>query len=385
MKNILITTGHNLEFSNIIKAENCALYDTDGKRYLDLESGVWCTAVGHCNKRINKILNEQSSKIIHNGFCYMNPQLDETAEKLLRITGIENGKCVFLCSGSEAVEFAAKATKSSSDRPYFLTIKQSFLSSYGSSGEKSNNEWVLFDWLNGDKIEDIEFEKISAFFFEPGSFSGIVQFPPKEIISAIVSKVRKSGGIIIANEVTTGIGRTGEWFGYNHYDFIPDIVAIGKGLGNGYPVSCTVISQEVIKKIDLNKFRYGQSHQNDALGGAIAGEVIDIIEEEKLLEKCRVDGTYLIKSLNSLKDKYGIIKEIRGKGLMIAVEFEYSKVSSYSELIYRELLKKGIILGKRPKLEVFRIDPALTIERCDIDFFLNTFEDILIRIRNGDI
>jgi acetylornithine/N-succinyldiaminopimelate aminotransferase len=384
MKNILVTTGHNLNYSNIVKADNCSLYDSDGNRFLDLESGVWCTSVGHCNPRIHKILTEQSSKIIHNGYCYLNPGMDESAEKILGITGIKKGKCVFLCSGSEAVEFSVKMVKSFTDKPYFLTLKQSFLSAYGISGEKSKDNWVLFDWMNGDKIESIDFKKISAFVFEPGSSGGTVHFPPKEMIGTIISKVRINGGIIIANEVTTGIGRTGEWFGYNHFDFTPDIAAIGKGLGNGYPVSCAVIAENVVNKIDLNLFHYGQSHQNDALGAAIAGEVIDIIENDKLIEKCKVNGEYIRNALNAMKDKYGIIKEVRGKGLMIAIEFEKSSAGSFAEQINGELLKRRIILVKRPGFEVFRVDPALTIEQFDIDYFLRNLGEIIVEIKKRE-
>jgi acetylornithine/N-succinyldiaminopimelate aminotransferase len=382
MKNILVTTGHTLRYTDIVKADNCNLYNSAGNRYLDLESGVWCTSVGHCNQRIHKILTEQSSKIIHNGYCYLNPVLDETAEKLLKITGIKKGKCVFLCSGSEAVEFSVKLTKSFSEKQHFLTLKKSFLSSFGVSGDKSENDWILFDWQNSDDIKNIDFSKISAFVFEPGSSSGLVHFPPKELINTIVSKVRQHGGTIIANEVTTGIGRTGEWFGYNHFDFIPDIVAIGKGLGNGYPVSCSVISENVLSKLNLNEFHYGQSHQNDALGAAIAGEVIDIIEQEGLISKCKHDGEYLMRQLNLIKEKYGIIHEVRGKGLMIAIEFEKMSQGSVAERINDELLKQRIILVKRPGFEVFRVDPALTIDREDLDSFFKNMEEIILKIKN---
>lgn len=384
MKNILITSGHDLKFPNIVRAENCDLYDSDGNKFLDLESGIWCTSVGHSNPRIHKVITEQSGKIIHNGYSYLNPELDKTAEKLLRITGINNGKCVFLCSGSEAVEFSVQMTKSFSTKPYFLTLKQSYLSAYGSSGEKHDNNWILFDWINGDIIDNIDFRNITAFVFEPGSSSGLVHFPPLDLINSIVSKVRENNGIIIANEVTTGIGRTGEWFGYNHYNFIPDIVAMGKGLGNGYPVSCAAISDNVISRLDLHKFHHAQSHQNDALGAAVAAEVIDIIEGDSLLAKSRTNGEYIRSKLNQLKDKYGLIKEVRGKGLMIAVEFHNNTNESIASRINEELLKRKIILVKRPGLEVFRIDPSLTITQNDIDDFLNNLEKIMsdINLKN---
>lgn len=380
MKNVLICTGHELKMQNIVRAENCTLYDSFGQKYLDLESGVWCTSVGHSNLRIQKVINEQSGKIIHTGFYYLNPIMDKTAEKILRITGIKNGKCLFLCSGSEAVELSIKISQSISDKPFILTMKDSYLSAFGSASKKDKSDWILFDWKNNDKIDNIPFENISTFIFEPGSSSGLVHFPPKKLIKEIIAKIRENNGIIIANEVTTGIGRTGEWFGYNHYEIIPDIVAIGKGLGDGYPVSCTVLSQNIVQKLDLNSFRHSQSHQNDPLGAFIANEVIDIIEDNNLIERCKIIGEEIINRLNEIREQYGIIKEVRGRGLMIAIEFEIDNKISFAEKVNSALFKRNIILTKKPGFEVLRIDPALTIEKSDIEYFLNNLKEIISKM-----
>lgn len=382
MKNIFNSTGHELKFPNIVKAYNCSLFDTDGNKYLDLESGVWCTSIGHCNPYITKVISEQSSKMMHSGFCYLNPVINEAAEKILQITGIGVGKCVFLCSGSEAVEYSVQLSRSISDKPFLLTMKNCYLSAYGVSGERSENDWIQIDWMNDSSIEKIDFTKIAAFVFEPGSSLGLVRFPPKDLIRRIVTNIWDNGGIVIANEVTTGIGRTGKWFGYQHYEIVPDIVSIGKGIGNGYPVSCVAISDNVIKRIDGN-FHYFQSHQNDPLGVAIAKQVIEVIENEKLLLRAIDIGSMIRNKLEEMKEKYGIIKEVRGRGLMIAVEFEKNDISSYAEAINKGLLERHIILGKRPGYEVFRIDPALTVEIADIEYFLNCLEDEIKKIKQN--
>jgi acetylornithine/N-succinyldiaminopimelate aminotransferase len=379
MDSVLFCTGHEIKFPDIVKGSNCTLYDAGGNKYLDLESGVWCTSVGHCNPRITKLINDQSSRIIHTGYCYYNPIIEKTSKDILDITGIKTGKCVFLCSGSEAVEFSVKIVQDIYDKPYLLTMKDSYLSAFGSSGEKVNDRWLLFDWKNRDSTDSIPFEKISAFIFEPGSSSGLVHFPPTELIHEIIDKVRANNGIIIANEVTTGIGRTGKWFGYNHYNIIPDIVAIGKGLGNGYPVSCTVLSDNVVNKLDASKFHYSQSHQNDPLGAAIAHEVIEIIKDNNLLVKSKNNGDDIMKRLQGIKEKHGVIKDVRGRGLMIAIEFENNNNFSWADLINNELLKKNIILVKRPEFEIFRMDPALTIDDRDIDYFISSMESIIAK------
>ncbi len=381
MDNILNSIGHELKFSNFVRAENCTLFDDKGDRYLDLESGVWSTPVGHCHPRITQVLSEQSGKMIHSGYCYLNPIVGSAASKILEITGIKTGKCVFLCSGSEAVEFSVQLISKISSKPYFLTMKNCYLSAYGISGERSGNRWIHFDWMNEGNTDKIDFSKIAAFVFEPGSSLGLVHFPPKELIQQIVNRVRECGGYVITNEVTTGTGRTGRWFGYNHFDIIPDIVAIGKGLGNGYPVSCVAIAESVTEKIDPKKFHYGQSHQNDPLGAAVALGVIDVIEKEGLLQRAVTIGEKIRCRFNRMKDEYGIIKEVRGRGLMIAVEFQKNDGFSFAEKINEELLKRNVILAKRPGHEVFRIDPALTIQEEQVEYFLCTIEEIISSLR----
>ncbi|WP_321990770.1 aspartate aminotransferase family protein [Marispirochaeta aestuarii] len=377
MKYILNSTGYDLRYPNFVKAENCTLYDSEGNKYLDLESGVWCTSIGHCHPQITKIITEQSNKMIHTGYCYLNPIIDSTAAKILEITGIESGKCVFLNSGSEAVEYSIKIIKSFSEKPYFLTMKNCYLSAYGISGERSNNDWIHFDWMNDDDIENLDFTQIAAFVFEPGSSLGLVNFPPASLVHKIVNKIRECGGYVITNEITTGVGRTGKWFGHQYYGFIPDIVAIGKGLGNGYPISCVAISKSVIERVDFSTFHHAQSHQNDPLGASVAGEVISVIDKNNLLQRAVKVGENIQNRINAIKEKYGIIKEVRGRGLMIAIEFENNDKYSFADTINEILLQKNIILVKRPGYEVFRIDPALTIEHEQIEYFLGTFERII--------
>ena len=233
---------------------------------------------------------------------------------------------------------------------------------------------IGLDWLNNESIEKIPFEQIGAFVFEPGSSSGMVRFPPKELINQIVSKIKDNNGIVICNEVTTGIGRTGQWFGYNHYEIKPDIVALGKGLGSGYPVSCLACSEKISNSINYETFFYSQSHQNDPLGAFIANEVIDIIEEENLISEGNKKGDRIMSELNLLKEKYSIIKEIRGRGLIFALDFISIDGTSIAKLVNDKLKENRIILVHRRNTETFRMDPCLTIRDKDIERFIKSFE-----------
>jgi len=266
-------------------------------------------------------------------------------------------------------------------------MHDSYLGAYSSVSDRSTG-WYLFDWkrcsnceLNNNCTRDCELlkeipEGISEFVFEPGSSSGYVRFPPISLIRNLVEIVRQRGGKILVNEVTTGIGRTGKWFGYQHYGIIPDIIALGKGIGNGYPVSVAVLGESILRDLENSSFRYSQSHQNDPLGASIVKEVIDHIEEAGLIPRSQKNGTRFIRQLEHLLDGE-ILKSVRGRGLMIAVDV---RDNTLTERICNELISKGFIVGNRGSF--IRIDPPLTITESEFDRFIEAFAGILQGIQS---
>lgn len=382
MNSVYNCTGHRLMIPNVVNSDGIYLFDDNGRRYMDLESGVWCTSLGHKNARINALIKKQIDAVTHAGYCYSNNIVEKSAASVLNITGYDDGKCVFLCSGSESIELARQIAKRLTDKKVSMTLSDSYLGSYSSVTDRSKN-WFLFNWEKCGRCHDrdncrIDCEElknipdtISDFIFEPGSSSGFVRFPPKSLITNIVNTVRGNGGIIIANEVTTGIGRTGKWFGYHHYQIEPDMVAIGKGIGNGYPVSITAINRSTVDRLEKIKFKYMQSHQNDPLGAAIVNEVIETIQEEDLVSRAAIKGAIFLENLQALKD--GVqITEVRGRGLMFAVDICNQKSG---ERIYRALLDKGYIVCDRGAL--FRIDPPLIIDENEFLQFTDDFREII--------
>lgn len=376
---------------DIVRAENCSLYDSTGRRYVDLESGVWCTSVGHGNPRVRRVLGEQAARIAHTGYCYTNPVVEEAAQEILALLGFDGGRVVFLCSGSEAVEYGVRVAGSVLERPLLLTMTDSYFGAYGSASRKDEREWFCFDWSRcadcpaGSECASscprwatIPFDRIGGFLFEPGSSSGLVRFPPAKLIDGIVNTVRQNGGWILVNEVTTGVGRTGAWFGYQHYRIAPDVVSLGKGLGNGYPVSAAALGPDVVQRLGGRPVKYAQSHQNDPLGAAIAAEVVRTIREDGLIERGREIGAALLTGLEAILARTGRIREVRARGLMIAIELEDDEAASWAARTHRELVRRGFILGLRPGLSVLRCDPSLTVDRADIDRFLRTLEDVLV-------
>jgi acetylornithine aminotransferase len=215
-------------------------------------------------------------------------------------------------------------------------------------------------------------EDISDFVFEPGSSSGFVRFPPKALIQNIVKIIQKNNGKIIANEVTTGVGRTGKWFGYQHYDIKPDLIAIGKGIGNGYPVSVAAINEATVGELEMEPLKYAQSHQNDPLGAAIVQEVIREIENNELITKAGQKGSVFLPQLESLVDNE-IVLDVRGRGMMFAMDLANKDIA---DEIYSDLINQGYIAGNRGTS--FRIDPPLILTETEFDGFIDAFKTIIV-------
>lgn len=389
MDHVLNCTGYEMLIENVTNAEGYYLYDSKGKKYIDFESGVWSISLGHSNRELNNVIFNQAEKIIHLGFRYSSQHVEAAAKDVLETMEPFKGKCVFLCSGSEAVELAVKAAKHIVKDKMLLTFDLSYLSAYGQSGTKDDKDWHKLDLRKCIECSnkeacstcnianEIPYNKIGAFVFEPGNSSGLVLIPPKGLIQEIAKRVKANNGIIVVDEVTTGIGRTGKWYGYQHYDIKPDIVAMGKGIGNGYPVSVVAIDDKVAQALQNGGFKHSQSHQNDALGCTVVSKVIKIIKDNDLINKGNRNGKYLMQGLLELQSKTAVIKEVRGLGMMLGMEFD-SEADIVLKSAFDYLIEKGIIVGYNPKFNFMRFYPTLTTSIEDIDYLLNCLGEVLL-------
>lgn len=359
----------------IVKAKGCYLYDSDNKQYIDFESGDWAANLGHSNERISQIIKKQADLLIHDGLRFRNLQSEDLSYRLTEKLQLSGGKSVFLNSGSEAVNLAITIAKNLTNRTKILKMDCSYLSAYGHGQiSANNNDLINIPINNSDRISEIDFTDIAAFVFEPGNSSSLIKYPNNDFIKSIAFAVKQNGGLLIANEVTTGLGRTGKWFGFQYYDYCPDIVSTGKALGNGYPISGVTISAEISSLFDKSPFRYAQSHQNDPLGCAIGLEVLKILESDGLIAQSCDTGTYFSHQLLELQIKHSDkITDVRARGLMIALEFN-SRMNT--EQIYLQLIDKGFLVGQ--KENILRFMPPLVIDKCLIDRLIITIDEILI-------
>ena len=200
-----------------------------------------------------------------------------------------------------------------------------------------------------------------------------VRFPDRDYIHEIVRIAKLHDCLIIANEVTTGFGRLGNWFGFQHYNIQPDMVVTGKALGNGYPISAVTVNYNVLEEFNKAPFVYTQSHQNDPLSCAVGLEVIKVIEEEKLIDNGVLIGQYFKEQLIELyKESGGKIKAVRAKGLMLAVEFQ---ASFNGEQLNKRLFKRGFVFGF--KQNTLRFLPPSVISVKEIDKLISNLRELL--------
>ncbi|MBB6214474.1 acetylornithine aminotransferase [Anaerosolibacter carboniphilus] len=385
-----ILNCHPMMKADITKGENTYLFDSFGKKIIDFEAGIWCAALGHSHPRVNAAMIEQINKIVHLHHKLTSDIAEALAVNLLELFHFQDGRAVFLSSGSEAVELSIRLSRLILPNKKNLTFSTSYLSAFFNSGIPRNKEqWVEIDFLQCSNcpntectiecnlLNRIEFSNISAFILEP-AMCGRVLFPPYKLVKCLEKEVKNHGGMIVANEVTTGFGRTGKWFGYNHYDVAPDIIALGKSLGNGYPISAVVMSHDVAYQVEIKNFIYAQSHQNDPLGCATANEVLNVFKEDQIIDRSIRVGEFFKDYLLEIQQTCPVVKDVRGRGLMLAVELS---IENAAEWIAEKMLKKGYFIGIVPQANVLRFSPALTITKHDIISMCKDLKSLLNELK----
>lgn len=359
----------------LVRSEGVYLFDSEGRRYIDFESGVWCANLGHGHHAILDVLQQQAQECIHHGYRFRNHLSEMLSERLLQLLNFSEGQSVFLNSGSESVNLAISLAMHLTGRRKVFKVSNSYLSAYGHGQMTDSNDILVNLSFNDlDVLNNADFNSAAAFVFEPGGASmDMVCFPDKAYIAAAFKKVKAAGAFFVVDEVTTGFGRLGDWFGFQFYDVTPDMVAMGKALGNGYPVSALCVNARVKQSLLQLPFRYAQSHQNDPMGCAIALEVLKQLKLNDLINISKTKGEYFVQKLMSIRCQYpNLVKDVRGRGMMFAIEF-YEVVNG--EWIAEQLFDRGFVAGY--KNNVLRFMPPLTIPTIEIDNLTHAILELL--------
>jgi acetylornithine aminotransferase len=376
------------------KASGIRIQTVEYGELIDLESGCWAAVLGHSREEIVQTLIENAKNLFHIHQFFDTEHPGALVKELIEAAKLKsNYKGTFISSGSEAVSLAVSLAELITGRQNKLSLSISYL---GSSPElrmpRNPAYWTDLDigeclscakssnCRECGKHSNIDFSQIAAFVFEPGNSGGVVLFPPDKLIMFLTEAIRYSGGLVIANEVTTGFGRTGKWFGFQHYKAFdselnaPDFISLGKGLGNGYPISGLLVQSSLAEMIESTGFRYVQSHIDDPLGCIVARKVIEIILNENLIEHGAKMGEYLRTKLAEVAEHTGAIKEIRGRGMMnIAVLDTNHKAKD----VFRDLLEKGFFTGYSEVHNYIHLYAPLTIKEVDLNALCHSLELIL--------
>ncbi|MBU1054428.1 MAG: acetylornithine transaminase [Proteobacteria bacterium] len=369
----------------IEKGKGCKVWDTDGKSYIDFVAGVAVCSLGHAHPRVVKALCKQADILFHvSNLYYTVPQV-ELAAWLVENSFADK---VFFCnSGAEANEAAIKlARKYFSDtckkeRFKIISMERSFhgrtmatLSATGQLKVKKGYDPILdgFDFVPFNDIDALA-NKIDdstcAVLLEPIQGEGGVRCPAPDYLKKVRDLCDKTGSLLIFDEIQTGIGRTGKLFAYQHFGVEPDIMTLAKALGNGLPIGAMLAKDFV-----ASAFVHG-SHASTFGGTPVvtsaALEVLKVIFEEKILEHCERIGAYFMERLKWLKGRHNSIKELRGMGLMLAVELD-----AEGEKVVNECRERGFLVNCIQD-KIIRFIPPLVISKEEIDALILCLDDIL--------
>lgn len=391
----------------IQKGSGSYLWDIDNHKILDLNAGQFCSIFGNSQANINTVMQRQVQKILHTSTQMITPEVLIAAQKMASICQKMNGKVIFLSTGSEAVECALRFTKHIKNKEGFICFDTGYHGlTLGSQSVTFGGMWAkpkidsiyiinvpIFHKKSKDKssvlikksIQEIDHliktnkDKIAGLIMEPVISIGGMNFLPKEYCEAVYKLCKKYKILLIYDECQTGMGRTGKWFCYQHYNIIPDILVTAKGLGAGFPVSAVIFNGSVIDEDKIKISQYS-SHQNDPLSAVIVSEVIKVINQNNLLTSIKDKGEYFLLKLNQLSRKHQFIKYPRGKGLMLGFNIYQKGIKSYRAIgkqFTDDLLKEGVLLQSTCQGEVYRILPNYFISKFDIDYFIKKLELVI--------
>ncbi|KAJ0178088.1 hypothetical protein K1T71_005911 [Dendrolimus kikuchii] len=406
------------------------LFDSEGRRYLDFFGGVVTVSVGHCHPKVVSALTEQANTLWHTTNLYRHPKIYEYIELLAsKMPG--DLKVIYLVnSGTEANDLAVLLAKAYTGNMDVISLQSSYHGySSGLMGLTATQSYRMpipvppgfhhamlpdpyrgawggcrdslsqtpeacdcpdecvstdkyIDQLNELLGNSIPAGRVAAFFAESiQGVGGVVQFP-KGYLKKAQELIKKNAGLLIADEVQTGFGRTGKhYWGFESHGIIPDIVTMAKGIGNGFPIGAVVTTKEIAAA--HAKAAYFNTFGGNALSASVGKAVLEVIEDEKMQENSKIVGDYFIEHLMEMQRLYPIIGDVRGQGLMLGVELVVpgsKKPLSTADMteLHESIKDLGVLIARGGRWgNVLRIKPPMCITKNDVDYGLSVLDQVL--------
>lgn len=400
------------------RAEGCYIYDLDGKPYLDFTCGIGVTNTGHCHPRVVAAIREQAGLLLHGqvNIVFHLPML-RMIEELGKIVPPQIDGFFFSNSGAEALEGAMKLARFATGRPNIIVFQGSFhgrtvgtmslttsktiyragyqplmpgvfVSPYPYAYRYGWDPETTSQWC----LDELEFllatqtapQETAAILIESVLGEGGYVVPPKSFLMGVRELCNKHGILLIADEVQSGFGRTGKWFGFENFDVVPDIMTVAKGLASGMPISGVFSRMELMQKWAPGS--HGGTYGGNAVAAAAAVATIQAIQEEDMLGNTYQRGMQLISGLGHLQEEFPVIGDVRGLGLMIATEFRTSDGlpdKTTAKAVVHSCQEQGLLLLTcGPWDNTIRWIPPLIVTEDQIHEALSILESSLVEIGN---
>lgn len=370
------------------RGQGAWLWDTEGRRYLDALSGIAVCGLGHSHPKIASAIAEQAHTLIHTSNLYRIPLQEKLARRLCALSGMEQ---VFFCnSGAEANEAAIKLARLHGHRrgiqnPKIIVMEGSFhgrtlatLTATGNARIQHGFEPLVEGFVRvpfGDSTAVAEYRSdpdVAAILVEPITGEGGIRIPPDGYLRDLRALATENDWLLMLDEIQAGIGRTGEWFAFQHEQMLPDVLSLAKGLGNGVPIGASLVAGRAVELFTPGS--HGTTFGGNPLACRAALTVLDVMQAEGLREEAARQGAQLLRLLEERLGQQPEVVEIRGRGLMLGVELDRPA----GELV-RIALDRGLLLNVTAE-RVVRLLPPLIISDAQITEIADTLSEIVLEL-----
>jgi len=372
-----IQDNYGIPSISLVKGKGSEVYDVEGKKYLDLLGGIATNILGHAHPAIVKAVTKQVGTLGHVSNFYAHPNVIELAQKLASMTGDKSARVFFAQSGAEANEAAMKLSRRTGK--YRIVAAQGAfhgrtMGALSMTGQPSKREPFL-PLVKGIKhvpygdikaIRRAITAKTAMVILEPIMGEAGVIVPPVDYLAQVRELCTQKGALLVIDAVQTGMGRTGDWFGYEYSGITPDVITLAKGLGGGLPLGAMIALGDAAQLFVAGD--HGTTFGGNPITTAAALAVIQVIEKDKIMIKVRKDQEFIMQKIALIEG----VSEVRGAGLLLGIQLDKPIASK----IAHEMREQGVLVNAANDSTI-RIAPALNISRIQLNKFCTIFEKVM--------
>lgn len=371
---------------NIVKGQGCKVWDDKGQEYLDLYGGHAVISIGHCHPHYVEMMTAQLNKLGFYSNSVINTLQRQVAERLGKASGYEDYQFFLINSGAEANENALKLASFTNGRTRVLSAQKAFHGRTSLAVEVTNNPKIIAPINDGGHVTYLPMNDLAAWEAELSKGDvctvileciqgvGGIQMATEEFAQGLAAACKKYGTILICDEIQCGYGRSGKFFAHQWLGIKPDLITVAKGIGNGFPMAGVLISPDFKPVYGQLGTTFGGNH----LACTAALAVLDVMEKENLVENARTMGEYLMSELKKLQasPEGKHITDVRGRGLMVGVEFDIPQADVRKPLVYDQHCFTGCA-----GTNLLRLLPPLCLTKENVDDFIGRLKAILKTIK----